>query len=1114
MKKAKAGVFPIASFAWEATDPLAAEHELITQLVAETLAGGWHHFADINLDFTEAGRKILAGNPAASARLVFALVARLVHFDRSGKQVADGCGNEMERVNWRFLPAGEAVWLPRHAAGQVLQFVMRRKPPLTREHLIALADWMIEGDWINDVSYPLKPFIKAVEAQGTIEAGDQALRASLSRLAKKFRDDRSKDTARLAQRIENMLGTASETPSAPENTPMAPAGPNPAEPASVGSPRILIQLKQYLGILPAEAQANIEVSGLDHFPLRTDSPLRAEHDRITSLLPEVIERPGYHEPDLTRTQNGQAMLGASARANGRLLLALAERCANADLDRGPRDHRHWQSHYAVAGAFRQVLNQEPKLDRDELFDVLLFLSALADYRTVANLGSIEKFLAQVEQLPGGSLSAGERHVLHRVRCRSVRTPPFGRPNEEVARINRLVPEGSFQALVPGEAWSDQVNRDLSDLPPPARGQWLELLQHASLASGSRPSAKWLKNGRLLLHAIGAKAFSEHLLRWLSLVNEFRTIRSLAGMMSVSDGNASIQEDNATCLRGLLWIAPEVVSAELIRAIGAATISCYRKIPGVGARAVRVGNAGVYALGQIDDLLALGQLALLKVKVKQGSVQKEIEKAFQVAAERSGLPRDEIEEMSVPTYGLTEVGVTEEQLGEFTARLSVTGTTTTELVWLKDGAKPQRAVPAAVKQSSKEELKELQAAAKDIQKMLPAQRERIDGMFLQQRAWPFQVWRERYLDHPLVGTLARRILWDFTDSTRTITGIWFEGRLVDLDLRPIEPAVPDTTVRLWHPIGRSTEEIAGWRGWLDAQQIQQPFKQAHREIYLLTAAEQRTRTYSNRFAAHILKQHQFNALCALRGWKNQLRLMVDSEYAPPCLRLPRWNLRAEFWVEGIGQDYGSDTNENGVYLRLSTDQVRFYRTDDAPRAAHAGGGGYRPGYPGADGDPLPLEEIPALVFSEVMRDVDMFVGVASVGNDPAWSDGGPEGRYRDYWQSYSFGDLNASAATRKTVLERIVPKLKIARQCSFEEKFLVVQGSLRAYRIHLGSGNILMKPNDQYLCIVPKPGESPDSPVLLPFEGDRTLSVILSKAFLLADDAKIKDDSITHQIRQK
>ena len=59
----------------------------------------------------------------------------------------------------------------------------------------------------------------------------------------------------------------------------------------------------------------------------------------------------------------------------------------------------------------------------------------------------------------------------------------------------------------------------------------------------------------------------------------------------------------------------------------------------------------------------------------------------------------------------------------------------------------------------------------------------------------------------------------------------------------------------------------------------------------------------------------------------------------------------------------------------------------------------------------------------------------------------------------------------------------------------------------------MEPNDQYLCIVPKQGETSDAPVLLPFEGDRTLSVILSKAFLLADDANIKDQSIVSQIKR-
>jgi hypothetical protein len=145
----------------------------------------------------------------------------------------------------------------------------------------------------------------------------------------------------------------------------------------------------------------------------------------------------------------------------------------------------------------------------------------------------------------------------------------------------------------------------------------------------------------------------------------------------------------------------------------------------------------------------------------------------------------------------------------------------------------------------------------------------------------------------------------------------------------------------------------------------------------------------------------------------------------------------------------------------------------------------------------------------MRDVDLFTGVCSVGNDPAWNDGG-EGM-RNYWTNFSFGTLNATAQTRRDLLGRLIPRLKIAPRCTLQDRFLVVRGDLRTYKIHLGSGNILMKPNDQYLCIVPDRGASGNG-VFLPFEGDRTLSVILSKAFLLADDTKITDPTILSQIR--
>jgi len=54
------------------------------------------------------------------------------------------------------------------------------------------------------------------------------------------------------------------------------------------------------------------------------------------------------------------------------------------------------------------------------------------------------------------------------------------------------------------------------------------------------------------------------------------------------------------------------------------------------------------------------------------------------------------------------------------------------------------------------------------------------------------------------------------------------------------------------------------------------------------------------------------------------------------------------------------------------------------------------------------------------------------------------------------------------------------------------------------------PSDHYLCIVATPSIQAWK-VFLPFDDDPVLSLILSKAFLLAAGAKITDPSITRQI---
>ncbi|MFF4385997.1 DUF4132 domain-containing protein [Streptomyces sp. NPDC001552] len=655
----------------------------------------------------------------------------------------------------------------------------------------------------------------------------------------------------------------------------------------------------------------------------------------------------------------------------------------------------------------------------------------------------------------------------------------------------------------GEEWAERAMAD---------ERWHELLAYALTAKAAKPSAAWEKGGRAVLGRLGGDAVREAVVAWLALVGRPRTIELERGPYE-PDVNNAFDPFNANALRGLAWLLSFLPShPDTVRALGALAQSALRKVAGMGPRNPKVANAAVNSLARMEGDAALAELARLGTRVTYRGTAKLIDAALGARAAALGLRREEIEELAFPAHGLTEVGRAEFRLGEATALLEVRGSRAV-IDWRNAAGKQVKSVPAAVRRDHAEELKELKATVKDIDGSLSAQAERLDGQFLALRRWAYGHWRERYLDHPLVGTLARRLIW-----TVDGTAVGFaDGRLRTLTGAPLDQDTANATVELWHPVGREPAEVVAWRHWLERYAVTQPFKQAHREVYLLTAAERNTGTYSNRFAAHVLRQHQFHALAAARGWRNKLRLCVDDGAPPATRELPHWGLRAEYWIEGDGHEYGVDTTESGSYLRLRTDQVRFYPIDAPQNEASTYGGDYamrvRDGQDPVD--PLPLTEIPALVLSEVLRDVDLFVGVASVGNDPTWSDGGPEGRLRAYWSSYGFGELNQSAETRRVLLERLVPRLAIADRCTIEGRFLHVRGELRTYKIHLGSGNVLMTPNDQYLCIVPGASGSSGAPETgyLPFEGDRTLAVVLSKAVLLAKDTEITDPTITGQLRR-
>lgn len=313
------------------------------------------------------------------------------------------------------------------------------------------------------------------------------------------------------------------------------------------------------------------------------------------------------------------------------------------------------------------------------------------------------------------------------------------------------------------------------------------------------------------------------------------------------------------------------------------------------------------------------------------------------------------------------------------------------------------------------------------------------------------------------------------------------------------------LRLWHPVRADPEEIRTWCEELTERELRQPFKQGFREVYPLTPAEEETRTCSDRFAGHILRYNQAKALLVERGWAgNHLGYFSDGYAAEMVRELPRAGEltlgEGEFWRARFHVELVEQQSDGGLASLCSTDGLRFERR-----------GGARGPWELAE-----LAAVPRLVLTEAMRDADLFVTVASIGADPGWRDGGEDRAHDGYWERWAFGELTESARIRRQSLVRLLPRTRIAERVELTDRFLRVRGELHTYKIHLGSGNILREPDDAYLRIAVdrSAAGAGGERLFLPFEEDGgLLSLILSTAFALADDARITDRTITAQLRR-
>ncbi len=631
--------------------------------------------------------------------------------------------------------------------------------------------------------------------------------------------------------------------------------------------------------------------------------------------------------------------------------------------------------------------------------------------------------------------------------------------------------------------------------------WYSLFHLFIKATGSKPTKKHLQITSKLIDDIGNAKYKKIAHEWLENIISFKEIET-EHTVDYGDGSnytyssyEFLHEKNLIFTKGLIWSLSKFHDSKTLNLVAKLTERSFKKIPGVGPTAAGLGNACLYVLGNTKGLEGISHLSRLKLKIKQNNTKKIIENYIETSSVKLGVSTSEIEELSIPDFGLID-GVKEYKFDDFVLKAEIESLGKLSLKWIKPDGNIQKTTPSFVKDSSKLklQLKKSKDEIAQIKKYLTAQRDRIDRMYLDNRIWTYENFCKFYTNHGLVSFIAKDLIWEFENKGDFFSALFIDNSWVAIDGNELNWIDEETQVRLWHPINATTNDVLTWRNKLENLQIKQCLKQAYREVYILTDAEVNTKTYSNRMAAHLLKQHQFNALTGIRRWKYSLMGAYDDgrDGDIASINIKSHQLEAQFWINEVNAD--ESWNDAGIWDYVATDQVRFIDNE---------------------GEVVDLVNIPKIVLSEVMRDVDLFVGVTSVGNDPEWRDNGGLPQYRDYWTSYSFGELTEVAKTRKVILEKLVPRLKIAKVASLEGKFLKVKGTKRVYKIHMGSTNILMEPNDQYLCIVPARGKDKKTEnIFLPFEGDRGLSLILSKAFLLAEDDKITDQTILSQINRK
>ncbi len=309
------------------------------------------------------------------------------------------------------------------------------------------------------------------------------------------------------------------------------------------------------------------------------------------------------------------------------------------------------------------------------------------------------------------------------------------------------------------------------------------------------------------------------------------------------------------------------------------------------------------------------------------------------------------------------------------------------------------------------------------------------------------------NHPILVPLMKNLLFMSGEKI----GYFHAGTLHDVD-ETITTLSADDNILIAHPIHLlKSGKWADYQKDIFTKQIAQPFKQVFREVYTPTEDELHEGTLSRRYAGHQVQPQKTVALLKNRLWVASHEEGLQKVYHKENIIVTMYALA----------DWFSPAEIEAPTLET----VRFFN---------------RKTY-----EPIQIKDIPAVIFSEVMRDIDLVVSVAHVGGvDPEAS--------------------HSTVEMRTAMVRELLPILKLAN-VKIKGTHAHIQGLFGHYTVHLGSG-MVNKMASGSVYIIPVHSQHRGR-IFLPFvDEDPKTAEILSKIIMLANDKTLKDPTILSQLK--